>query len=196
MNQYPLQVACLILVILLAGVLLAYLLASRFNFKRIQLGMRSEWRVLRDPAFAERVSALLTGSQEQLAPKRPSGVPLRLLALLQREGRLLDFLMEEIGPYEDAQIGAAVRQIHEKCQATLKEHMLLEPVLASAEGDAVELPAGFDPAAVRLTGNVTGQPPFHGTVKHHGWRVKELKLSEPPVGQDELILMPAEVELP
>jgi Domain of unknown function (DUF2760) len=103
--------------------------------------------------------------------------------------------MEDIQPYEDAQIGAAVREIHQECRAALKEHLTLEPVLASTEGEEVEIPVGFDPSAVRLTGNVTGQPPFRGTVKHHGWRAKELKLAPVPQGQDEWVLMPAEVEL-
>jgi hypothetical protein len=151
--------------------------------------------VLRDPDFAEKVRALLPASSSAPEARKPSALPLRLLALLQRKGRLLDFLMEEIQPYEDGQIGAAVREIHQECQAELKEHLVLEPVLASAEGEVVEVPAGFDPTAVRLTGNVTGQPPFRGVVKHHGWRVKELKLAPPPEGQDEWIIMPAEVEL-
>jgi hypothetical protein len=116
--------------------------------------------------------------------------------LLQREGRLLDFLLENIQAYPDEQIGAAVRDIHRQAQAALKEHLVLEPVLSQSEGAAVEVPAGFDPSAVRLTGNVTGQPPFKGTLQHHGWRVKEIKLAAPPEGQDEFVLMPAEVELP
>ena len=69
-------------------------------------------------------------------------------------------------------------------------------VLPQAEGATVEIASGFDPSAVRLTGNVTGQPPFRGTLQHHGWRVKQIKLAPPPEGQDEFVLMPAEVELP
>ena len=83
-----------------------------------------------------------------------------------------------------------------QCQGALKEHLVLEPVLPKDEGAAVEVPPGFNPAQIRLTGNVTGQPPFKGTLRHHGWRVKEIKLAVPPEGQDEFILMPAEVELP
>ena len=71
------------------------------------------------------------------------------------------------------QIGAAVRDIHRKCQAALKEHLTLEPVLAQEEGSSVEVPVGFDPSAIRLIGNVTGQPPFKGTLQHHGWRMAE-----------------------
>ena len=129
-------------------------------------------------------------------PPKPSGAPLRLLALLQREGRLLDFLMEDVQAYSDAQIGSAVRDIHRTCRKALQDHLVLEPVLAEAEGAEVTVPAGFDPSAVRLTGNVTGQPPFRGALRHHGWRVREIKLAPPPSGQDEFVLQPAEVELP
>jgi hypothetical protein len=119
-----------------------------------------------------------------------------MLALLQREGRLLDFLLEDIKTYSDEQIGAAVRDIQRNCNAALTEHLVLEPVLPKEEGADIEVPPGFNSSAIRLTGNVTGQPPFKGKLQHHGWRVKEIKLTAPPEGQDEFILMPAEVELP
>ena len=89
-----------------------------------------------------------------------------------------------------------MRDIHNNCRKALQDHLVLEPVLKESEGATVQVPAGFDPSAVRLTGNVTGQPPFRGTLQHHGWRVKELKLAPPPAGQDEFVLQPAEVELP
>ena len=165
--------------------------------RRIGLAFRSSWRILRNAGFAAQVKPLLTPpAAPEAKPQKPSGAPLRVLALLQREGRLLDFLLEDIQSYPDAQIGAAVRDIHRQCHAALKEHLILEPVLAQGEGETVEVPAGFDPSAVQLTGNVTGQPPFRGTLRHHGWRVKDLKLAPPPAGQDELVLQPAEVELP
>lgn len=191
----PLLVVLLTLVAVLAVYLLALLLTAKGSIRRIRLALRCELKVLRDPAFAEKVEALLAPPKPEPPPK-PSGAPLRLLALLQREGRLLDFLLEEIESYPDAQIGAAVRDIHRQCQATIKEHLDLQPVLPQPEGSPVEIPSGFDPSAIRLTGNVTGQPPFRGTLQHHGWRVKEIKLAPPPAGQDEFVLMPAEVELP
>jgi hypothetical protein len=190
-------IALLIVAGLLILFLLVYFIASGGDFRRINMAVRAEWRVLRDRDFAARIEPLLAPPVEREAkPPKPSGAPLRLLALLQREGRLLDFLMEDIQSYPDAQIGAAVRDIHRQCQAALKEHLLLQPVLPQPEGAPVEITSGFDPSAIRLTGNVTGQPPFRGTLQHHGWRVKELKLAPPPEGQDEFILMPAEVELP
>lgn len=190
-----------IVLLTIAGLLLlrivSVILLSGGDFGRIRIAIRGSWRILRNAAFADQVQALLEPPPpKEEKPPRPSGAPLRLLALLQREGRLLDFLLEDMQAYPDAQVGAAVRDIHRQCQAALKEHLVLEPVLPQAEGATVEVPAGFDPSAIRLTGNVTGQPPFRGTLQHHGWRVRELKLAAPPEGQDEFVLMPAEVELP
>lgn len=193
--EHPLIIGVITLFIALAIYLLALVLVAKGSFRRIRLALRSELKILRDPAFAAKVEALLAPPKPEVPPK-PSGTPLRLLALFQREGRLLDFLMEDIQSYPDAQVGAAVRDIHRQCQAALKEHLVLQPVLPQAEGSTVEIPSGFDPSAIRLTGNVTGQPPFRGTLQHHGWRVKEIKLGPPPEGQDEFVLMPAEVELP
>jgi hypothetical protein len=128
-------------------------------------------------------------------PAKPSGEPLLLLALLQREGRLLDFLLEDVQGYSDAQIGAAVRDIHRGCRAALTEHLTLSPVLSGEEGATTTVSPGFDPSAIRLTGNVTGQPPFTGTLRHHGWRVAEIKLAKAPSGADPFVVQPAEVEL-
>jgi hypothetical protein len=168
----------------------------------IKLAFRVFGRVFIDPEFAGRIEPLLAQPIGQPAlppepppPSKPSGEPLRLLALLQREGRLVDFLMEEIQAYPDTQIGAAARDIHRQCKKVVQEHLQLEPVLAQNEEEPVTIADGFDPATVRLTGNVTGKPPFTGTLKHRGWRVKEIKLPQKVEGQDDFILMPAEVEL-
>ncbi len=128
-------------------------------------------------------------------PPKPSAEPLRLLTALQREARLVDFLMDDIQAYGDEQVGQAVRKIHEDCRGVLRKHLVLEPVLSQREQETVTVPPGFDPSAIVLTGNVTGQPPFTGTLIHAGWRVREIKLLPPPVGQDLWVMMPAEVEL-
>ena len=162
---------------------------------KLGLGLQALGK-LKDQAFADRLQALLHPPPPPPPPK-PSGAPLRLLAVLQRDGRLVDFLLEDIqGVTDDAQVGAAVRDIHRKCHQALKEHLVLEPVLPQEEGQTVEVPPGFDPSAIRVTGNVPAQPPFRGTLTHRGWRVKEIKLAPPPEGQDEFILQPAEVEVP
>jgi hypothetical protein len=128
-------------------------------------------------------------------PKKPSGAALRMLAILQAESRLVDFLLEDIQAASDEQIGQAVREVHRKAQAALKQHAVIETVLTAAEGDTTTVPKGFDPSAVRVVGNVTGEPPFTGAVQHPGWRVKELKVQPPPEGADEFVLQPAEVQV-
>src|SRR6266542_3798329 len=119
----------------------------------------------------------------------------QLLGILQREGRLLDFLQEDVDPYSDAQIGAAVRDIHRGCKKALAEHLPVEPVLREAENAQVRVDPGFDPSRIRLVGNVVGEPPFVGALRHHGWRIA--KVSQPALarGTDPTVVAPAEVEL-
>jgi len=152
-----------------------------------------------DPAFGAKLTAILAGAElkaiEPPKPAKPDGTALRMLVLLQAEARLVDFLMEDLGGAGDAQVGQAVREIHKKAQAALKRHAVIETVLPGKEDDKVTVPKGFDPSAVRVVGNVTGEPPFTGTINHPGWRVKELKLTKPPEGTDEFVLHPAEVQV-
>jgi hypothetical protein len=129
----------------------------------------------------------------------PEGEPardgaLRLLGILQEEGRLVDFLSESLEGYPDDQVGAAVRGIHTACRQALRDRVELEPVLAGAEGDEVTVPAGFDPATIRLSGNVAGAPPFRGVLRHAGWRVRTFSLPERK-GHDPQVVAPAEVEI-
>src|SRR5215831_12089982 len=110
-------------------------------------------------------------------PSEPSEIPaLRLLGVLQDEGRFVDFLQEDLSPYPDEQIGAAARGIHDGCRKVLQEHVTIEPVVRAHEGETVTLESGFDPASIRLTGNVGTNPPFRGVVRHTGWRVARATL--------------------
>jgi hypothetical protein len=164
-----------------------------FDGGKLSLGCKAFGRTLRDARFADKVRPLIEAPA--IAPK-PSAAPLWLLAVLHREGRLLDFLLENIHDASPDQIVAAVKEIHPRCQAALKKYLVLEPVLTQTEGETVEVPRGFDPSAISLTGNITGEPPFRGTLIHPGWRVKEIKLAPPPEGQDQFVVAPAVVELP
>ncbi len=115
---------------------------------------------------------------------------------MQRDGRLVDFLEEDLDAYNDAQIGAAVRDIHRGCRKSLHDYLTIEPIINAAEEQRVTVPTDFDPAAIRLVGNVNGSPPFQGVLKHHGWRVKSVHLPLLPVARDESsVLSPAEVEI-
>jgi hypothetical protein len=190
--EYGIGIGIGLVVGLIAGYFIARsLVAGQFGGPSgMELGKKVAAKANADAAFAKKLDELFNPP-----PPKPSGEPIRLLGLLQRESRLLDFLMENLSNYDDQQIGASVRDIQAKAQGVLKKHISLEPVLGQEEGSSVTVPAGFDPAAIRLVGNVSGQPPFSGTLQHAGWKVKTVTLPKPPEGQDEFILMPAEVEL-
>jgi hypothetical protein len=136
-----------------------------------------------------------TAAPAPSAPPKPSGAPLRLLALLQSEARFVDFLLEDISGFNDAQVGQAVRDIHTKAKAVLQQHLVMEPILKENEGSTVSVPKGFDPSAIRVLGNVSGEPPFSGSVQHPGWRVREIKLPTLAAGTNEFVIQPAEVQI-
>lgn len=186
-------VVMLVLVLLFAS-------GAAGGFSNVFHGLTLAGKSKRDPAFDAKLKAILAGAElkpvEPPKPAKPSGAALRMLALLQAEARLVDFLMEDIRGASDAQIGQAVREVHKKAQAALKQHAVLESVLPGKEEETVTVPKGFDPSAIRVVGNVTGEPPFTGQINHPGWRVKELKLAAPPESADEFVLQPAEVQIP
>jgi hypothetical protein len=115
--------------------------------------------------------------------------------VLQQEGRLIDFLQQEVASFSDEEVGAAARVVHGGCRKALGRLAAVQPVLKQEEGAAVSVPAGFDATRYRLTGNVTGQPPFNGTLKHHGWVATDLKFPTLAENLDYRVLAPAEVEL-
>jgi hypothetical protein len=118
-----------------------------------------------------------------------------LITVLQREGRLMDFFSEDLSAYADAQIGAAVRSIHENCKRAMDKYLALDAVVKENEGDEITVEKDFDPNLLKLTGNVTGQPPFKGTVRHRGWKIRKIELPTLSGKQDPGIIAPAEVEI-
>lgn len=152
----------------------------------------------------EPVVAKKPDSTAQRAPvsPRPSGTShdvrdgaLALLSLLQREGRLVDFLREPLDTYADADIGAAARDVHRGCKKVLEQCFTLEAVMPGEEDAKVSVPKGFDPGEVRLIGEARGEPPFAGTLRHHGWRAVKTQLPALADGVDRAIVAPAEVEV-
>jgi hypothetical protein len=131
-----------------------------------------------------------------LTPEQQHAAGLFLLGLFQREGRLLDFLQEDVSGFSDADVGAAARLVHDGCRKVLAQYVPLAPVVTKSEGDAMEVPAGFDANRYRLTGNVAGAGPWKGSLKHHGWVATKVALPEVPTTVDVKVLAPAEVELP
>jgi hypothetical protein len=119
------------------------------------------------------------------------------LAALQEKGRLVDFLMDDINAYDDAQVGAAARVVHAGCKAVLDEHFRIRPVREGGEGSRVQVDAGYSADEYRLLGKISGQAPFTGILVHHGWKTDSVKL--PTIlraSADRLpAIAPAEVEL-
>lgn len=137
-------------------------------------------------------AARATVEAERAPDPRPALV---LLATLQREGRLVDFIEEDLTGFSDSEIGAAARTVHAGCKRAIESCFRLEPVYAQPEGAAITVERGFDPTAVRLTGNVVGEPPFRGALRHHGWKARDVKVPWPSDGRDPNVVAPAEVEL-
>lgn len=145
----------------------------------------------------------LSKSSEAAAPAAPEEAgyaprergALLLLALLQREGRFVDFLQQDVTDFDDEQIGAAARVVHEGCRKALKSHLKVAPIRSEGEGDKVTLAEGYDVQANKLVGNVSGKPPYKGSVQHRGWRAEHLQLPSEVGDHDPSVLAQAEVEL-
>ncbi len=120
---------------------------------------------------------------------------LQVLGLLQKEARFIDFLKEDITAYNDADIGAAARVVHDGCNKALNEHFSLAPIRSEQEGSNITVPVGFDAAAIRLTGNIVGNAPFTGSLVHKGWQVTEVRLPKLTQGHNPNIVAAAEIEL-
>ena len=126
---------------------------------------------------------------------RPSDGALQILGLLQRDSRLIDFLMEDISAYADDQVGAAVRSLHDQCRDSLNRYLRLAPVIDAVEGSFTKLETN-DPATVKLLGNVpvSGKAPG-GILRHKGWRAEKIDLPPTPPSQSVTVIAPAEVEV-
>lgn len=185
-------------------------------WRRVPLAFGAFFSTLSDGAYAARVEKLSLPEVAPVAPVAPAPVPtpvptpaaapvilkvatpdaaLQLLALLQREARLIDFTQENLGSHADADIGAAARVVHEGCAKVMREYFSIEAIRQEAEGSRIVLQEGFDSAQVRLTGNVVGSAPFTGTLSHRGWRASSVRLPKLSEQHDATILAPAEVEL-
>jgi hypothetical protein len=173
-------------------------------FQRFAIAVQVFFRAIGDAEFAQR-ARLDAGSTPPSAAPEPPQLPiaasrdarpaLQLLSVLQREGRLVDFIQQDIAAYSDADVGAAARVVHDGCRRGLQGVLKFSPIMREAEGSVVAIEAGYDAHAIRLTGNVGGGPTFRGKLKHKGWRATDLKLPEVIDDNDCAVIAPAEVEL-
>ena len=170
---------------------------------RIWLAIRSFFSILFSGSLPE--DALTTlGLTRRGAPKaqtasapaapRPSDGALQMLSILQRDARLVDFIMEDISAYSDDQVGAAVRGLHDQSREALGRYVTLAPVIDSVEGTYAKTPGG-DPTAVKFIGNVPAGTPPGGVLRHKGWRATKVDLPALPAKQDAAIIAPAEIEI-
>jgi hypothetical protein len=155
---------------------------------------RTVEKIIEKPVEVEKVVEKVV---EKIVEKHrpPEEGALHLLSILQRDGRFVDFLQEDITSFKDAEVGAAARLVHQGCKKVLSTYFVLEPVRTEDEGTRVTLEPGFDKAAISVAGDVKGEPPWKGTLAHGGWRAKEIKLPERPAFVDARIVAPAEVEV-
>lgn len=169
---------------------------------RISLAFRSFFSILFGgelPADIASAFGYAKPVKEKPAPPpppafQPADGAVQILGILQRDSRLIDFLMEDIAAYSDDQIGAAVRTMQEQAKAALQRYVKLGPVIDGVEGTFAKASGG--PSAVKFIGNVpSGPPPKGGTLRHRGWKAEKVDLPQLAAKQDTTVVAPAEIEI-
>ena len=147
-----------------------------------------------DPKVIEEAEkrAREAGRAEGAADARVDGATI-LLSLLQADGRFVDFLRQDVTAFDDSDVGAAARVVHEGCNKALKGRVELRSIFSEAEGAKVTID-GKTAAEYKLTGQVKDGA-RGGTLKHRGWAVASLKLPSPTSDFDRSIIAKAEVEV-
>jgi len=169
---------------------------------RISLAFRCFFSLLFSGSLPDNAITRL-GLMRRSAPKpqpaasaapRVSDSALQILSILQRDSRLVDFIMEDIAGYSDDQVGAAVRGLHDQARESLSRYVKLDPVIDGVEGTFTK-PVVSDPAAVKFIGNVPSGKPSGGLLRHKGWRAGKIDLPALNPKQDATIIAPAEIEI-
>jgi hypothetical protein len=183
----------------------------------IGLAFRVFFKTMFSADIAQRVRSVLDGEQ---LPKLTSGEkskhppadgkpgkallepPLKrsdaitLLASLQREARLVDLVQQPLTEFTDEQIGAAARNVLSDSAAVLSRFFSLKPVADESEGEQIQVPFGYDPGRYKLSGEVSGNPPYRGKLAHAGWEATAVNLPTWTGNKTSAnIIAPAEVEL-
>ncbi len=173
---------------------------------RIVLAFRSFFAILFSGKLPADIAQDLGFSQRKAQPAttkptpatrsaQPSDGALQILGILQRDARLIDFLMEDISAYSDDQVGAAARSLHGQCHDSLNRYLRLAPVIDGVEGSFTKLDSN-DPATVKLLGNVpaNGKAPG-GVLRHRGWKAEKIDLPPLAPGSSSIVIAPAEIEI-
>ncbi len=157
------------------------------------LAVKAFFKAFTDPENAEK---FIKGNLEPVKVSEGSDLShLHLLTILQQSGRLIDFFKEDIKTFNDAQIGAAVRKIHENCSQELEKIVTIRAIREEEEGARITIPVGYDPASLRVIGQVKGEPPYMGILVHKGWEAHQRSLPKRVGKQSNTIICPAEVEV-
>jgi DNA topoisomerase VI subunit B len=129
-------------------------------------------------------------------PPKPQATPadgaVQIIAALQRESRIIDFLMEDISAYTDDQVGAAVRDVAAQARQSLDRYLKLQPVIDAVEETNVPT-AGLDSASYKLIGKVPANgKASSGILRHRGWKASNVEL---PQAKPTNIIAQAELEI-
>lgn len=143
------------------------------------------------PAVAEAVKPVAIAAPQNQAQAEV----VTLLGIFQEKGRFIDFLMEDITPFNDAEVGGVARAVHQGCKEALNEHFHIEPISPEGEGASITVPAGYAADEFRLVGNLSGEAPFTGKIVHKGWKTTSVKL--PRVLKTDRLpaIAPAQIEV-
>jgi hypothetical protein len=171
---------------------------------RVLLAFRCFFNILFHGELSSTSLTALNLTPREAVPVRPQAPPtpvvstsdgaLQILGILQRDSRLVDFLMEDITSYSDDQVGAAVRELHDQCRDSIGRYVTLQPVVDGVEGTFTKTPS-TDPNVVKFVGNVPAKPPSGGILRHKGWRAAKVDLPAIAGKQDPSVIAPAEIEV-
>lgn len=156
---------------------------------KLQVALKAFWKAWKEP---EKGKLFLDDGAKKSSEDASH---LQLLHTLQRTGRLIDFLKEDIASFDDAQVGAAVRKIHEECAKSLEELITIRPLMDEKEGASIQVARGYDPSKIKVVGKVKGEPPFKGTLVHRGWKAHKRSLPKMTGEHASEVICPAEVEV-
>jgi hypothetical protein len=163
-------------------------------FETFILACKAFFKTFKQPMQAR---SFVEGEKKQTSAleKVADTAHLRLLSYLQLNGRLIDFLKEDLSSFDDAQVGAAVRKIHQDCAETLEDIVTIRPLRDELEGTTIQVPKGYDASEWKITGKVKGEPPFTGILVHRGWKAHKRSLPKQVGEQNPEIVCPAEIEI-
>ena len=118
-----------------------------------------------------------------------------LLSLFQKQGRLVDFLQQDIASFSNAEVGEAARVVHDGCARILGDYFTMEAIRTEEEGALVNVDADYNLSEIKLTGNLRGSAPYRGELLHHGWKISDQHPPEQLDPKARLIVQPAEIEV-